>query len=769
MMRTLLLYLTACTITFSQQKHPLAVAFNNYSYQNLQEKIFIHTDKNFWVAGETSWFKIYLVHGQSHEPVNSSRVAYVELIGSENQIILQTKVELTNGFGNGYINIPPSISSGNYYLRAYTRWMQNYSAEFYYHQSVTIVNTFRRLFDDVVHKSPDIDIQFFPEGGQWIDGIPHKLAFRAIDQNGTGIDFKGALINSKGDTLLHFSPQKFGIGFLEMIPSTNEDYTAIIRHQSKVIRTKLPPVKTTGFALQVADSLGLFQVTIKAKGIYDQPLSLLAHTRHHVKAVFTNRLNNGISEFKIAHSELEAGISHITLFDALGQPVCDRLIFKKPDSTALQVSTDKAQTSTRKKIVINMQSPNAHVSNLSVSVTRHDSLSQFLQPDIVSYLLLTSDLKGTIESPHYYITASAKAIDNLMLTHGWSRFTWPDVAEPIPVQYLPEYRSHLIEATVTDKQTHAPLPGVIAYVGAANKKIELAGGITNKNGLLLVEANYLKGPHKLILQSPYAQAKIEVKSPFASDFVKLHLPAITLTEKNATALINRSISMQVTDAFAKPVDTVLKQDSSAFYGTAPETYLLDNYTRFPIMEEVMREYVKSVWVRKKGDQFVFKLVDRNKGNLLDGESLVLLDGVPVLNLNDIMAFDPLKIKQLDIIPGRYFVGSLAFDGIVSYRTYKGDLGGFAFSTEPVMIDYEGLQRTKEFYSPRYETVSEINSRIPDGRHLLYWNPYVQINGSKATQLEFYTSDQPGTYQVIVQGLAVNGTPLFGETTFQVVR
>jgi len=757
-------------IGFTQQKNLDQVKIlQQYNSNNPQEKIFIHIDKNFWVAGETSWFKIYLVNGQSHQPSRTSHVAYFEVVSNENQVVLQTKVELNNGFGKGQISIPPSIGSGNYYLRAYTRWMQNYSAEFYYHQPITIVNTFRRLFDDASQKSPGIDIQFFPEGGHWIDGIKHKVAFRASNQNGNGIDFSGAVVNSTGDTLQYFKPQKFGIGFLEMIPSATEDYTVAIRYENNVTHTKLPLVKTTGFAMHVTDSLGSINVAIKTKGVYDQPLYVIAHTRHNVKIAATSNLSNGLAEFKLAKSELDAGISHITVFDAAGQPVCERLIFSKPISTTVQVTTDRAQTSTRKKVSLNLQSPNTYVTNFSVSVTRQDSLSQFSQPDIVSYLLLTSDLKGTIESPHYYQSASASAIDNLMLTHGWTRFNWLNITKSKSVQHIPEYRSHLIEANVVDKQTNAPIPGVVAYVSAPGKKIELGGGISNKNGSLLVEANYLKGPHKLILQSPYPQAKVEIKSPFSSDFIKLNLPAINLSEKNTTALIDKSISMQVNDAFGKHSTAAIISDSSAFYGIAPETYLLDDYTRFPVMEEVMREYVKSVWVRKKGDQFIFKIIDRDKGDLLETESLVLLDGVPVFNLNDIMAFDPLKIKQLDILPSRYFVGSLAFDGVVSYRTYKGDLGGFKFSTETVMIDYEGLQQYKEFYSPRYETVPEINSRIPDGRHLLYWNPEVQINGSETKQLEFYTSDQPGRYKVVVQGIAADGTPLYGETAFTVVR
>ncbi|HRG10677.1 MAG TPA: hypothetical protein PLJ08_19025, partial [Cyclobacteriaceae bacterium] len=155
-----------------------------YPSKNPHEKIFIHTDKNFWVAGETSWFKIYLVSGQSHQPINTSKVTYVELVGAQNQVLVQTKIELSNGFGKGQINIPASISSGNYYLRAYTRWMKNYSVDFFFHQPITIVNTFRRLFDREQQLNNDIDVQFFPEGGQWIDGINHKIAFRAVDFTG---------------------------------------------------------------------------------------------------------------------------------------------------------------------------------------------------------------------------------------------------------------------------------------------------------------------------------------------------------------------------------------------------------------------------------------------------------------------------------------------------------------------------------------------------------------------------------------------------------
>lgn len=765
----LLLLLLSSGLVAQEKANLNSRGIQDYASKNPQEKIFLHTDKNFWVAGETSWFKIYLVSGQNHQPANSSKVAYVELVGSENQVLLHAKVELSNGFGKGQFNVPPSIGSGNYYLRAYTRWMKNYSADFFFHQPITIVNTFRRLFDSAQQPNNDIDVQFFPEGGQWIDGINHKMAFRVIDYSGKGIEFTGTIINSNGDTLNHFKPAQFGMGTFEMKP-TLQGYTALINHKGKTTTVKLPKVNATGVAMQIVDTLSQFKIQIKTKGVFDQPIYVLAHTRHKVKFTTSQPLKNGMLELMIPKSDLETGITHITVFTSTGQPVCERLVFLKPDNnTVLSVSTDREQTTTRKKIILDLKSNGLTLSNLSVSVMRHDSLQQFVQPDIVSYLLLSSDLKGSIESPHSYLNANHETIDNLMLTHGWSRFNWEELAEPKSINHIPEYRAHLIEATVLDKQTQAPIPGVIGYMSAPGKRVELGGAITDKNGLLRVEANHVRGATQLILQSPYEKAKLEIRSPYSSSFIKLILPPIDLSEKHTQALVDKSISMQISDAFGKQATSTLSSDSSAFYSIAPETYILDDYTRFPVMEEVMREYVKSVWVRKKGDQFIFKMVDRDKGDLLDGESLVLLDGVPIFNVNDIMAFDPLRIKQLDVVPGRYFVGSLAFDGIVSYRTYKGDLGGFKFSPETVIIDYEGLQQHKEFYSPRYETVPEINSRIPDGRHLLYWNPDVQINGKEARQLEFYTSDQPGTYKVTVQGIAADGTPLYGEATFQVVR
>jgi hypothetical protein len=170
----------------------------------------------------------------------------------------------------------------------------------------------------------------------------------------------------------------------------------------------------------------------------------------------------------------------------------------------------------------------------------------------------------------------------------------------------------------------------------------------------------------------------------------------------------------------------------------------------------MREYVPGVQVRLRNDGFHFMILDHVNSAVLTENPMVLLDGVPVFNINKIMAMDPLKIQKLEVVTSHYFQGSMMYQGLVSYTTYKGDLAGFQPDPHALLQEYEGMQWQREFYAPRYETAQEKQSRLPDARTLLYWNPNVVTSAEGKKKLEFYTSDQAGKYLVVIQGIAKNG-------------
>ncbi|MEY4929838.1 MAG: hypothetical protein RI909_562, partial [Bacteroidota bacterium] len=262
--------------------------------------------------------------------------------------------------------------------------------------------------------------------------------------------------------------------------------------------------------------------------------------------------------------------------------------------------------------------------------------------------------------------------------------------------------------------------------------------------------------------------RIEINSPFSSENSTKTIPYLKLSADVKGLLTQRSISMQAEDIYyrGRVKNAASQVDSAAFFGDASEHYNLDDYTRFPVMEEVMREYVKGVRLRKKDNQFIFKVLNAPKNLVFENEPLVLLDGVPVFNTDKIMTIDPLKIKHIDVVTKQYYYGKFIFDGIVSYQTYQHDLGGFQFDAGAVVIDYEGLQTKKEFFAPQYETAADRQSRLPDERNLLLWKPDLTI-GNKSQVIEFYSSDQTGSYQAIIQGISQQGQPVFQTYTFEV--
>jgi hypothetical protein len=127
----------------------------------------------------------------------------------------------------------------------------------------------------------------------------------------------------------------------------------------------------------------------------------------------------------------------------------------------------------------------------------------------------------------------------------------------------------------------------------------------------------------------------------------------------------------------------------------------------------------------------------------------------------------LKIKKLEVLTRRSYIGVISMPGVVSYTTYTGDLSGFELDPRCVSLDYDGLQLRREFYSPKYDTPKQRDSRLPDQRNLLYWSPEVITDKEGKQHLEFYSSDLTGEFMVIIEGATQGGLVGGGKHTFSV--
>ena len=284
------------------------------------------------------------------------------------------------------------------------------------------------------------------------------------------------------------------------------------------------------------------------------------------------------------------GVSHVTLFDVNRQPVCERFYFKRPtDTQAIQQGTTLNQYPHSSKITLDatVNASTSAQADLSVAVYRIDSLSSFTPKDIVSYLWLTSDLQGAVESPTYYFQPETseirRATDNLMLTHGWRRFKWETVLTSqgnnavAGFQFLPDYNGLLIRGRITNPATNnAPVPGVTAYLSSPGKPVRLFFAKSDSKGRLLFETLDFYGAKTVYAQTNPADSlyKLTIDNPFSEQPPTSTVPTLMLTEQNTSAIEDRSVAMQVQNNFWGNQSLRYRYpavDSAGFYGKPSET------------------------------------------------------------------------------------------------------------------------------------------------------------------------------------------------------
>ncbi|WP_139377395.1 hypothetical protein [Daejeonella lutea] len=760
-------------------------AFERYQSGAYYEKVFIHTDREFYLAGELMWFKSYNTDAATNRPSVLSKVTYLELFDANKKSVLQTKIPINGGSGNGSVFLPLSLQSGNYVLRAYTSWMMNFGPDLFFEKKITILNSLSPGGVEPV-SALSYDVQFFPEGGNLLANVENKVAFRVTNSGGFGESFRGAVIDERNDTVARFQPLKFGIGNFSFMPAANKKYRAIVyvKGNSQTVSAELPTVRTSGYNLKVITA-GPGQVNVKVNSVQNSgPVYLFIHNRQQTKVAEVGVIENGTASFNVDIAKLDEGISHFTIFNSDLRPVAERLYFKRPKrQLAIQATTDKRDYSQRNKVNIGVE---AQLNNrpaeadMSVAIYKLDSLSSASGTDFFNYQWLSSELKGNVEQADYYFRESGseidQALDNLMLTHGWRRFQWTDVLkgqEPV-INHIPEFDGHIITGTIKDRNTGRPASGIMTFLSIPSKRTQIYSSRSDENGKIRFFTKGLQGPGEAVVQTNLMQDSsyvIEISNPFSEALPQTLAGVFKVPGVSYSLLQDHHVNTQVQNVyFANKLRSFKASsvDSTSFYGQPEFIYNLDDFVRFKTTEEVLREYVPAVVIFRQRNNFNVVVDKKTASGPVGSVPLIILDGVPIFDRgNKIMAYDPAKIQRLEVSTKNSFLGDTTFNSIVNFTSFKGNLEGFELDPRDLVIDYEGLQLQREFFSPLYETEVERSSRLPDMRQLLYWSPNVRTDKNGKSSVSFYTSDQSGKYVVVIQGITADGKPGSAAATFEV--
>ncbi len=715
------------------------------------ETIYVHTDKDSYLAGEIVWFKIYTVDTKTSIPTKESSTIYIEIINKEGNAILKTKVQ-NEGNGSGSIAIPSHILNGVYNFVAYT--LETKSQNTHFSKTISIYNPTIQAERGSL-KKPTSDLQVFPEGGNLINQIPTRLGFKLVDSDGYGTKHTLKLINLRDGSEIKSESNHLGLGSFSFTPNMKDSYSITAVVNGKVVaECAMPNISQFGYNLSAISSGDYYKVNVKAtkdlslSGLY---LTYLDKTGS-IKRILSKITSENQIEANLPKSDLQSGTSVLTLFKENNVPVAERVLFSSSKNT-LKIETKNLKNTyeKRSKVSLNISSflEEAETkSTLSVAVRKLDDLSGLPQNNIISELLLKKNILGNIENPSWYFldgNVKEKDLENLLLTQAWREIKEASEAEQ---------RYHHIKLRFTSKESNKPIQNENVLLSIPGKSAQVFASTTNENGEALFYVKNLFGnvqiATKLASNHP---ANVELipenlaKSSFQLETKSADIELVNTYSINTQLQNNYWASTQ--NLFSVPSRT----DSLSFYGTPDVQYELDAYTRFPTLNDVLKEFVKEVRVRRKDNTSVFQIFNKQFQNFFENPPLILLDGVPLDNPSELIDYSALRIKRFEVVQSLFSLGDVQYQGILQFFTYDGDLKDFKLSPATTLLYYEGPQYNRTFYSPKYEVP---NSRKPDLRTLHYWTP--NYNTASEEEIVFFTSDIEGNYIIDIQGISKDGVP-----------
>ncbi|RYY36111.1 MAG: carboxypeptidase regulatory-like domain-containing protein [Sphingobacteriaceae bacterium] len=303
-----------------------------------------------------------------------------------------------------------------------------------------------------LNRTENIDLQFMPEGGNMIAGLPCQIAFKAISEDGKGVNVSGSIINSKGNIVANFKSAHMGMGVLQLTPNTGEQYLAKLTTPAGVSKSyTLPRVMPKGITIQVINLPDNDSVSISIRATADAAstgYTLVAQSAGKVCYAAGISLTNKTANGNIAKNRFRRGITRFTLFDEKNNPIANRLVFiNNNDDVNFSLKTAKSTYALTDSVDMQLQVTDNNGApvegSFSLAVTDDSQVNTDSDnvADIQSYMLLTANLKGHVENPGYYFNSKNAdrhlALDNLLLTQGWVGYNWTDVLNP---KYQPAFK-----------------------------------------------------------------------------------------------------------------------------------------------------------------------------------------------------------------------------------------------------------------------------------------------------------------------------------------
>lgn len=434
------------------------------------EKIYIHYDKSYYVAGETIWFKAYLFNNR--QPDASANNFYLQLFDTRNRLLMTKKYPVRGATVSGDIELADSLPQGYYTIRALTPAMlTTASPDRFYLKDIYVFNpSSRPSAENEPNKRAALSLQFFPESGHLVDGLLMTVGFKAVDSTGRPVSISGYIRTADSVTIAPFKTQHDGMGRVQFRPLAGKKYIAAVVVNGLTSFYPLPDVETAGINLKVEDEKGgkvfMLTRTTRRKEEFDS-LIIIGETGDGV--VYRNEVdmeNYQTVKGHIITDSLPSGILKLSVFNADEILLAERVCFvdNREYFSAATTETIKKGTKPREENILLVSFPESIQHSCSVSVTALPGSGESESDDIVSSMLMTGEVRGFINNPGWYFSDTAatvkQALDNLMMIQGWSSIKLKNEKPEDLSDEAPEDRYLInVSGSLKDSKTKMPVQG----------------------------------------------------------------------------------------------------------------------------------------------------------------------------------------------------------------------------------------------------------------------------------------------------------------------
>ncbi|MFI3282098.1 MAG: MG2 domain-containing protein [Rikenellaceae bacterium] len=778
----------------------VANSFMEYYKYGIDEKLYLQTDKPYYSSGESIWFKGFLVNAITHRPFELSNFIYVELTDREGELVNRVKVkrDTVSGF-NGYIKLEPKMEPGDYSIRAYTKWMTNSDPDFFFEKTIEIVSPIpessmagtaqsgatssddqtakerreEKKAEEDSDKKMEFDLQFFPEGGALIAGVPQTIAFKSLGEDGISVEIKGYVYNSKDERIADFASVHKGMGFMQLtVPQGDQYYVKATSSEGLTKQFNLPLSTSSEVSLKLSRV---------GSNIYYQGLAANPELLNGISAVIQSRgriitvdAGDLTTARKLPLSSVYAGVSTISFVNTSGDVVAERIFFKKPVSMpSIEIIPNQSNYKNRTLASVNLKvkgsDGNPAKGEFAVSVTDDNAITQDTTANnALSYLLLSSEIKGYIEDPGLYFVDNSRLTDTkldiLMMTQGWRRFDLEKILDPT-VNHRREYQyEDVVQINGEVKgffgnNARKPKLSIICqklhivdvYDLDISNKFSLTDVDLPDSAVYVLQTQGRHGGNALTLKIP----EEVLPEPKAAQFPreKEIVPFQFINQSMEKFYYEGGLTMIELESVVVTAEAVSKVEHSEFATRSTE-----------------REELAGM-----GGVTLDNLIATYSGIVVDGED-VTYRGQSVSFVVDGMEEDYLNLSYLtvDLIEQIDF-----FDDTASTGLFTG-VSGCIFNITlidgatipalrlPNIVNYAplGYQRVEKFYHPMYDTPSKKSNLPQDYRTTIYWSGDIVPDENGEMNFKFYTADRSTKYRVIVEGVTSAGEICHSEAIIQ---